>query len=161
MTSDDQRRSEATDRDDEHTLEQLVREGDVAMFTTASGGDLSSRPLTVAGVGSATMLFLVDATSEWMDRLGPAEPVNVSISTGRNDWVSATGPAVASNDPEAITRLWTPAAGAYFDGPEDPRIRVLQVHMEHGEWWSAPGQGALGAPRGGGERRGRLRRRIG
>jgi hypothetical protein len=37
-----------------------------------------------------------------------------------------------------------PSGGAYFDGVEDDRIRVLQLHMEHGEFWSAPGHGPLG-----------------
>ena len=132
-------------RDDEgHSLDSLVNEGDVVMLTTASAGHLTSRPLTVAGLGAGTLLFLIDATSEWVRLLGPADEVNASISTRRNDWVSVTGAATVTNDPEAITRLWSPAAGAYFDGVDDPRIRVLQVHMEMGEYWSAPGAGPLG-----------------
>ncbi len=128
----------------EHSLESLVHDGDVVMLTTEVDGHLSSRPLTVAGVGGATLLFLVDATASWVAGLPPADEVNASIATRRNDWVSVTGPAVVSNDPEAITRLWSPAAGAYFDGADDERIRVLQLHMEHGEFWSAPGHGPLG-----------------
>jgi general stress protein 26 len=128
----------------EHSLESLVHEGDVVMLTTEVDGHLSSRPLTVAGVGGGTLLFLVDAAASWVVALPPADEVNASVATRRNDWVSVTGPAVVSNDPEAITRLWSPAAGAYFDGADDERIRVLQLHMEHGEFWSAPGHGPLG-----------------
>lgn len=140
------------EQDDEHTLESLVHEGDVVMLTTFGGGAggeaqdrrLTSRPLTVAGVGASTLLFLVDAEASWVSGLGPADEVNASVATRRNDWVSVTGPATVAADDQAITQLWSPAAGAYFDGPTDPRIRVLQVHMEVGEYWSAPGTGPLG-----------------
>jgi general stress protein 26 len=140
-----------TDRsDEEHSLETLVHEGDVVMLTTLLGGAegepqdrrLTSRPLTVAGVGGSTMLFLVDADAAWVAGLGPSDEVNASVATRRNDWVSVTGPATVTADDEAIARLWSP--GAYFDGPTDPRIRVLQLHMEVGEYWSAPGTGPLG-----------------
>jgi general stress protein 26 len=142
----------SSDHDAVNDLESLVHEGDVVMLTTVErategepqDGRLSSRPLTVAGVGGATLLFLVDAEAHWVAALGPSDEVNASISTRRNDWVSVTGPATVAADDEAIARLWSPAAGAYFDGPTDARIRVLQVHMELGEYWSAPGTGPLG-----------------
>jgi general stress protein 26 len=140
-----------TDPDARNDLESLVHEGDVVMLTTLEVGEgesqdrrLTSRPLTVAHVGGATLLFLVDGEAHWVTSLGPADEVNASISTRRNDWVSITGPATMTADDEAIARLWSPAAGAYFDGPTDPRIRVLQLHMEVGEYWSAPGTGPLG-----------------
>lgn len=137
----------ATDRPPdaaEHALGELVNEGDVVMLVTSTQGRLTSRPLTVAGLGAGTLLFLVDGTAEWVLALDPSAEVNASISTRRNDWVSVAGAATVTNDPEAITRLWSPAASAYFDGPDDARLRVLQVHMEAGEYWSAPGAGPLG-----------------
>jgi len=144
--------SQADPNEASNDLESLVHEGDVVMLTTLEhDGDgearnrrLRSRPLTVAGVGGATLLLLVDADAHWVGALGPADEVNASISTRRNDWVSVTGPATVTADDEAIAQLWSPAAGAYFDGPTDPRIRVLQLHMEVGEYWSAPGTGPLG-----------------
>lgn len=130
--------------DQEHSLESLVHEGDVVMLTTDLDGQLSSRPLTVAGVGGGCLQFLVDGTAGWVKALSAASEANASIATRRNDWVSVTGPTAISTDPEAITRLWSPAAGAYFDGADDQRIRVMRLRMEHGEYWSAPGHGPLG-----------------
>lgn len=134
---------DAPDESD-HALDELVNEGDVVMLTTVLRGHLTSRPLTVAGLGAGTLLFLVDSTAEWVLALQAPAEVNASISTRRNDWVSVTGAATVTNDHEAIARLWSPAASAYFDGADDPRIRVLQLHMESGEYWSAPGAGPLG-----------------
>jgi general stress protein 26 len=139
-TDDHAERSDASD----HPLDELVNEGDVVMLTTMLRGHLTSRPLTVAGLGAGTLLFLVDSSADWVAALDAPAEVNASISTRRNDWVSVTGAATVTNDHEAIARLWSPAAGAYFDGADDPRIRVLQLHMESGEYWSAPGAGPLG-----------------
>lgn len=130
----------------EHSLESLVHEGNIAMLTTQSAhGRLTSRPLAVAEVGAGTLLFLVDAGAAWVIELDPVLEVNVSICTGgHNDWISISGTPNVSADPESVVKLWSPSAGAYFDGPVDPRIRVLQVKMEAGEFWSAPGGGPVG-----------------
>ncbi len=130
----------------EHSLETLVHEGNIAMLTTQSGdGRLTSRPLAVAEVGAGTLLFLVDAGSSWVIDLDPVREVNVSICTGgHNDWISISGTPNISADPESVAKLWSPAAGTYFDGPDDARIRVLQVKMDDGEFWSAPGSGPVG-----------------
>jgi general stress protein 26 len=128
----------------DHPLDELVNEGDVVMLTTVLRGHLTSRPLTVAGLGAGTLLFLVDSSADWVVALDAPAEVNASISTRGNDWVSVTGAATVTNDHEAIARLWSPAASAYFDGADDPRLRVLQLHMESGEYWSAPGTGPLG-----------------
>ncbi len=70
--------------------------------------------------------------------------VNLAITTGRNQWLSVRGRPAVSADPTTIDRLWNAAAGAFFDGREDPSIRALQVSLLDGEYWSAPGGGALG-----------------
>ena len=74
----------ATERsadDAEHSLDDLVNEGDVVMLVTSSQGRLTSRPKTVAGLGAGTLLFLVDGTAEWVLALDPSAEVNASIST--------------------------------------------------------------------------------
>lgn len=129
------------------SLDELVDEGDVVMLVTGSATSrphLSSRPLTIAGLGGADLLFLVDGTAEWVSQLGPESPANAAVMTRRNDWVSVSGAVTVANDRDAIERLWSPAAGAYFEGVDDPRIRLLTMHMESGEYWCAPGNGPLG-----------------
>ena len=95
-----------------------------------------------------------------MAALGPADEVNASISTRRNDWVSVTGPATVTADDEAIAQLWSPAAGAYFDGPTDPRIRVLQTPHGGRRVLERSGYGSTRSPGRDGERRDRRRRQL-
>lgn len=159
--------------DQPRSLDDLVRAGDVAMLTTIDDDHrLTSRPLTVAEAHGGVLTFLVDAEAGWFATLeralehasldhrpdavdavdrpseaaGPAGATQVilAITTGRNEWLSVRGRPAISADPTTIDRLWSPAAGAFFDGRDDPSIRALQVSLLDGEYWSAPGGGALG-----------------
>lgn len=123
---------------------------------------LTSRPLTIAEVHGGVLTFLVDAAAAWfgtieqaslqhrpdvvgaVDRTPETSEVNLAITTGRNEWLSVRGRPAVSADPATIDRLWHPAAAAFFDGRDDPGIRALQISLLDGEYWSAPGGGALG-----------------
>lgn len=37
-----------------------------------------------------------------------------------------------------IERLWNPGAAAFFDGKDDPTVRVLEINVTSGEWWDGP-----------------------
>jgi general stress protein 26 len=145
------------------SLDDLVRPGDVAMLTTVDEqGALSSRPLAIAEVHGGVLTFLVDCTASWfaavdddpltdgrdpfdaIDRPTRSHDVALTITTERNDWLSMRGRATTTFDRTTIDRLWSAAGAAYFDGPDDPKIRALQVSLLDGEYWSAPGGGALG-----------------
>ncbi len=126
-------------------LADTVKAGDVAMLVSHHSGHASSRPLTVAKVDGDHLLFLVDRTASWFGDVTAGTGVHVAISAaGRNDWVSLNGTATPTNDRTLIDELWNPAAGAYFDGKDDPNISVLGVAISDGEWWSAPGGGPFG-----------------
>jgi general stress protein 26 len=136
--------------DETKSIDDLVRGGDVAFLVTHDGhGTTSSRPLTVAEAHGGVLTFLVDAAAPWfgeVERSGvaAAADVHLTIANGRNDWISVRGRPAVSSDRTTIDRLWNPAAGAYFDGKDDPSIRALQVSVVDGSYWSAPGGGVLG-----------------
>lgn len=132
--------------EDSRSIDDLLRGGDVAMLVTNDGhGTLSARPLTVAEVDGGVVLFLVDGAASWIDEVrAPGSEVLVAVDNRRNDWVSVRGRTALSADRNTIDRLWSPPAGAYFDGPDDPRVTALQVSVIEGEYWSAPGSGAIG-----------------
>ncbi len=62
-----------------------------------------------------------------------------------NTYVSMSGGVVVSNDRAKIKELWTPFAKAWWDSPDDPRIRVLEVHANDGEIWDGPNKLFAGA----------------
>lgn len=131
---------------DSRGLDDLVRAGEVAMLTTLDGsGRLSSRPLTIAEVHPGVLVFLIDVTAEWAARLREREQVNTAICAGSgNEWVSVSGRVAISTDRTTIERLWSPAATAFFDDVHDARLGALQVSLDDGEFWSAPGAGPIG-----------------
>ncbi|MEO5898540.1 MAG: pyridoxamine 5'-phosphate oxidase family protein [Ilumatobacteraceae bacterium] len=130
---------------DTRSLADTVKPGDIAMLVTHHDGAPSSRPITVAKVDGDTLVFLVDRQAGWFADTAAGTPVHVAISaSGRNDWVSLNGSAQPTSDRTLIDELWNPAAGAFFDGKDDPNIVVLGVAVTDGEYWSAPGGGPLG-----------------
>ncbi len=59
---------------------------------------------------------------------------------GSHDYVTITGQAAVSNDRARIKELWTPFAKAWWDGADDPEIRLLTVTPENAEIWEGPNQ---------------------
>ena len=116
------------------------------MLTTAADGMLA-RPITVAEVGGAHLAFLVSGATAWVQALAEALPeagvvVGVSFAEpGRTEYVSMSARAHVNGDRGRVERLWTPLAKAFFSGPDDPDVCVLEVQVESGEWWDGPSTG--------------------
>lgn len=132
-----------------HSLPDLVRPGNVVMLTVvdSSGSTpvFEACPLTAADVSEKSIAFLIDARAPWTQFLADPPTVGLSIVNGtRNTWVSLSGDAFTSADRARIDQLWTAPAAAYFDGVDDPNIRVLTVNVSTGSYWSAPGGGPIG-----------------
>ena len=49
-----------------------------------------------------------------------------------------------STDRDDVERLWNPAAGAFFDGKDDPNLAVLFFDVSEGQYWDSP-NGRIGA----------------
>ncbi len=127
------------------SLSEVLEELHFAMVGTPDGDVWKSRPLTLAGLDSSTMHFLVAADADWVQALGNGSaPCTTTFSDpSKNDYVALQGSARVLNDRALIESLWTAPAGAYFDGKDDPNIRVLAVDVDYGEYWDSPG-GAIG-----------------
>jgi general stress protein 26 len=57
---------------------------------------------------------------------------------GASDFVVIAGDAEVSNDRAMIKELWTPFAKAWWDGPEDPNIRLVTFSPDNAELWEGP-----------------------
>jgi general stress protein 26 len=121
-------------------LHELLAGVHIAMVMTRANDAWTSRPLTCLEVDHAALRFLVDAGTDWVGELGQSDAqVHATFSdTKENTYVSVNGAAFLSADPAEIDRLWTPAAAAFFTGPEDPNVRVLRIEVTDGSWWDGP-----------------------
>ena len=129
-------------KDEDHptrTLDQALDGHRFAMVTTTSGGDMTSRPLTLLEHEGSALRFLVSRSAPWAGDLMGGSPVNASFAApDDSSYVSLSGRGTLSQDRALIDRLWNPAAGVYFDGKDDPDIAVLEVDVDGGEWWDGP-----------------------
>ncbi len=135
--------------DIDKTLDDALDGLRFAMVATAdpkNGGTWKSRPLTMAEQDGGTLRFLVATSADWVDGLEIApSPTTVTFSDpGKNTYVALQGSARTTNDRAKIAELWNVGAASYFDGKDDPTVRVLEVGVEYGEFWDGP-HGRLGA----------------
>lgn len=135
-----------TNHNDVKAVEDLVDVGDVVMVATqGTDGALASRPLTVAEVDGSRLRFLVDRSAPWAQTVRVGAAVNAAlVDSGRNVWASLSGDGVLVDDRALVHRLWSRPAEAYFADADDPSIAVLELDVRDGEYWSAPGGGAVG-----------------
>ncbi len=106
----------------------------------------ASRPLTLADEEGGRLRFLVSTEAEWVADLdGEGSPAGVTFSDpAKNTYVGLQGSARVRDDRALVAELWNPGAAAFFDGKNDPTVRVLEVTVEAGEYWDGP-NGRLGA----------------
>ena len=127
-------------------VSDLISAGDVVMLTTALDG-LLARPVTCAEVAGDAISFLVDGTTDWVMALERVEPVagggvGITASDPRSsNYASFAARAMVHTDSARAGQLWTPLAQAFFAGPDDPKLRVLDAEVVDGQWWDGPTTG--------------------
>ena len=76
-------------------------------------------------------------------RANPIVQLSYASPSGEK-YVSLVGEAQLLNDREKIRSLWTPFMKAWFEGPDDPSLRLIRVKALEAEYWDSPG-GKLGS----------------
>jgi general stress protein 26 len=121
------------------TLDDLLDGFLFAMVATVDGGRISSRPLTLLEHEGSTLRFMISASAPWSEQISGAAQVHAAFADTRDEtYVAVEGIGRLSRDQATIERLWNPAASAFFEGPDDPDIRVLEIEATGGEWWDGP-----------------------
>ncbi|MCA8970376.1 MAG: pyridoxamine 5'-phosphate oxidase family protein [Planctomycetes bacterium] len=120
---------------------ELLRSFTTAMLTTRSlDGELRARPMAIARVAEdASVWFATDVTSMKVDEIAKAPRVNVSFQS-RDTFLSLSGFASVHDDRKMIGEYWQSTWNIWFpDGPEDPRLALLRVQGQYGEYWDMSG----------------------
>lgn len=110
-----------------------------AMFVTRDGDKLEARPLQAFPERDAGVFYFMTDADLVISQVNADQRVLLSFAdTGGNDFVSIDGSAIISNDRAKIRDLWNVWAKAYWDGPEDPKIRLIIVTPQSARYWNAP-----------------------
>jgi general stress protein 26 len=131
---------------DTRSLDDVLSGLTFAMVGTADrDGTWNSRPLALAQQHGDVLRFLVSTEAEWVQELEVKDsPTGVTFSDpGKNLYVGLQGHARTVDDKVKVKELMSAEAKAFFDSEDDPRARVLEVTVSHGEWWDGP-SGRLG-----------------
>ncbi|HEX2547360.1 MAG TPA: pyridoxamine 5'-phosphate oxidase family protein [Ramlibacter sp.] len=131
-----------TDTRKEHEiLWELIKEQRFCMLAHRHGdGTLHSHPLTTQNreLGEdGCIYFFVAKASEVGQRLQQDGNVNLSYANPKDDtWVSVTGTARISSDMAKRKELFDAMDKAWFDGPDDPKMELVEVKIDEAEYWN-------------------------
>ena len=120
---------------------KLIEKIGFCMLSTRDGEDIRSRPMAAHPQRAENAIyFLADADSHKEDEIKANPNVGLAFAdAGDQKYVSVTGRAEIANDRQKIKELWSIAAKAWWNGPDDPSIRVLKVTRKDAEYWDSPG----------------------
>ena len=118
----------------------LISDIPMALLITRDGERMDARPMAATAKKEDGSIYILANKHEDSDREIEADSEAVLSFQKGATYVVIYGEASASNDRAKIRELWTVFDKAWWDGPEDPRIRLLTVSPRSCEYWESPGR---------------------
>lgn len=127
-----------TEREAIDTIWELAASIDHCMFVTWDGMRQRARPLSARPDRDAGRIyFLTDVSGQKDDQIERFPKVTLAFADIRaHNYVAITGDAIVTDDREKIAELWSAVDKAWWDGPDDPAIRLITVAPEDAELWA-------------------------
>ena len=119
----------------------LAKDIRIGMFTTTDAdGHLVSRPMAQQEVEfDGDLWFFAERTSRKVAHLGANPTVGVTL-TSNDTWISLAGTGEVIDDNAKAKELWNQWVAAWMpQGPDDPSVVLIKVHVETAEYWDTPG----------------------
>lgn len=132
--------SNKTDEQRIELLRKIVNDATAAFLVTRSGDGLHGRPMATADVEDDfdTVWFACERDSAIAREVSQDGHVYLGYTNGSgSEWASINGFATLVDSREKIKELWKPIWKNWFEGPEDPKIILIQVVPEHAEYWDS------------------------
>jgi len=126
-------------------LHDLLREFDTAMLVTVTPENmLRARPMEIqdpSEMPGCDLWFVTREDTAKADEIAREAQVCVCAYRSRDKaYVSISARAQMVKDSAAVKRLWKPSWKAWFPkGPDDPSITLLELRVEHAEYWEPAG----------------------
>lgn len=130
--------SNSTDNDPE-AVWKIIKKVRIAMLVTRKDDAYEGRPLSAyAEPETGRIIFMTDS-EHVISEVDADKRVLLSFADpGGNDFAAIDGDATVTNDRAKIKELWTPWAEAFWDSPEDPAIRIIEIVPHRARYWDAP-----------------------
>lgn len=120
---------------------EMVEKIKIAMFAT----NLSKKPVDVVPMytkrvdESGNLWFLSSKNSDHNHNILQDADCQLLFSDGSSDFLSVFGTSEIIDDKDTIDSLYSKMDNAYFDGAEDPQIRVIKFSPSEAAYWSTDG----------------------
>ena len=119
-------------------LKALAEKAKTFMFTTSIQSDYpTTRPMTLQEVdASGNLWFISSVESHNVDEIKENNRVQLYFSNTSNyEFLYVLGEASLHTDKALVEKYWTDFAKAWFDGKDDPRIRIVKVKPVDAYYW--------------------------
>jgi general stress protein 26 len=118
----------------------IVEKVGVGMLTTRFSGGLRARPLEARPDRAAGVIwFLTDVRSGKEPEIEAGPDVGlVFVDPGERAYLSITARADMLRDPARARQIWKASDRTWWEGPEDPNLRVLRIEPLIAELWDGP-----------------------
>jgi general stress protein 26 len=130
-------------KDPSERIWQLMKDIGVAMAVTHSGdgGEVRARPMLARPeVDDNAIYFLTDADTPKDHEITHDSHICLAFADPRGQrFVSVTGTAEVYANSAMAERVWSAADKAFWKDHYDPRIRVIRVTPDQGQFWEGAG----------------------
>jgi general stress protein 26 len=118
-------------------LVELLKEFRTAILVTRDSKGLPrARPLALLRCETDGTLWFSTSPSPKVDELAADSSVAVICHRPRDEaWVSVSGRARVMKDPAKAKELWNVGMKAWFEGPDDPALLLIEVKPAHAEYY--------------------------
>jgi general stress protein 26 len=125
--------------DAEHVWD-IIEALHAALLITQDGGKIDARPMSTTARREEQRIYILANAGEDSDQqIQENDDVVLAFQKGAT-YVTVYGTATASNDRAKIREIWNAFDKAWWDGPDDPRIRLLTIAPGQAEYWESPGK---------------------
>jgi general stress protein 26 len=125
----------------------VIEKAGICMMTTRFGGGMRARPMEARpDRDEGVIWFLTDQRGLKDDEIDATPDVCLTFVYEREKvFLSLTGEAFVAHDPEQAAVLWNESQAIWWNGPDDPNLRVVRVELEEAEMWDGPSSSAVAA----------------
>src|ERR1700743_2183549 len=119
----------------------LIKDIPMALLITKENGHLDARPMAATSKPEEGRIYILANKREDSDQqIQKDAEVVLSFHNGDTNYVVVHGSANASADRATVKAVWPIFDKAWWDGPEDPRIRLITVTPSKAEYWESAGK---------------------
>jgi general stress protein 26 len=133
------------DRNDVGRVWDIVEKVGVCMLTTRFAGGLRARPLEARPDREHGLIwFVTDVRGLKDDEIETSPDVGlVFIDHKDNAYLSVAARAQVLDDHAKARAIWKKTDDVWWQGPDDPNVRVLRVEPSRAELWDGPASAAV------------------